>query len=145
MGFSDEEKEEMTELFKLFDKDEDGKIDIDELGSVVRALGLNPSQAEVEEMKKKVGGGPQIGVEAVFTIMDNHGIKNDTEDMILEAFKIFDNQGQGKIPLSELKAIFKNMGEPFSDEEAEAMAAAAPVDGSGYVEYEEFMKMMLSA
>lgn len=145
MGFTDEEKEEMTDLFKLFDKDEDGKIDIDELASCVRAMGLNPSEPEVEEIKKKAGGGPQVGVEAFFTVMDGHGIKNDTEDMIIEAFKIFDNQGKGKIPLSELVAIYTNMGEKFSEEEAAQLRAVAPVDDKNMVDYVEFVKMQMSA
>lgn len=147
MGLTDDQKEEYTDCFKLFDKDDTGKISIDDLGSVIRALGLNPSQAQVEEMKKKAdpGGKGEIGPDAIFTVMEGHGVVNEPEESLLEAFKIFDNAGKGTIQVSELKAIFKNMGEPFSEEEADAMAAAAPVDDKGEVNYEEFLKQMLSA
>ena len=146
MGLSDELKEEYTECFKLFDKDEDGKIDASELGSVVRALGLNPSQPQVEEMVKKVApkGGP-IGVDAILTVMDGHGVVNDGEEAIISAFKIFDNQGNGKIPASELKAIYMNMGEAFSEEEGEQLMNVMDVDDKGYVDYVEFTKKMMSA
>jgi calmodulin len=147
MGLTDDQKEEYAECFKLFDKDDKGVIATDELGSVVRALGLSPSQAQVEEMKKKAdpGGKGTVGVEAVFTVMDGHNVVNEGEDALLEAFQIFDNAGNGTIPATELKAIFKNMGEPFSEEEADAMVAAADVDSKGNIKYEDFLKQMLSA
>lgn len=146
MGLSDEVKEEYTECFKLFDKEETGKIDASELASVVRALGLNPSEPQVKEMTDKVAPkGGKIGVDALFTVMDGHGVENDSEEAILAAFKIFDNQGNGKIMASELKAIYCNMGEAFNEEEAEQLAAALDPDDKGYVDYAEFTKKLLAA
>ena len=42
----------MKQAFDLFDKNHDGRISSDELGMVLRTLGHNYSQAEVEEMIK---------------------------------------------------------------------------------------------
>jgi hypothetical protein len=39
---------EVKEVFALFDKDSDGFINSQELGNVMRALGQNPTGAEVE-------------------------------------------------------------------------------------------------
>jgi hypothetical protein len=41
---------ECKECFSLFDKDGDGKIQAQELGTVVRSLGLNPTEAEVQDI-----------------------------------------------------------------------------------------------
>ncbi|CAB9521826.1 Myosin light chain 1/3, skeletal muscle isoform [Seminavis robusta] len=146
MGLSDEQKEEYEDCFKLFDKDEDGKIEAREIADVVRALGLNPSEPQVEEMVKKVSpkGGP-VGVDAIFTVMDGHGIVNGTAEQVLESFKIFDNQGEGKILATEMKAVYCNMGEKFNEEEAEKLMKALPVDDKGYVDYAEWTKMIFSA
>lgn len=38
---------EVKEVFTLFDKDNDGFINPEELGNVMRALGQNPTEAEV--------------------------------------------------------------------------------------------------
>lgn len=45
---------EFKEAFALFDKDGDGNITTSELGSVMRALGLNPTQAELQDMVNEI-------------------------------------------------------------------------------------------
>ena len=38
----------------LFDKNSDGFVNTKELGTLVRAINLNPTQSEIDEMMKKV-------------------------------------------------------------------------------------------
>jgi Ca2+-binding EF-hand superfamily protein len=45
---------EFREAFSLFDKDGDGDITTKELGTVMRSLGQNPSESELQEMIKEV-------------------------------------------------------------------------------------------
>lgn len=42
------------EAFALFDKDNDGCITTPELGTVMRALGKNPTEAEVRSLIKEI-------------------------------------------------------------------------------------------
>ena len=42
--------EEFQEAFSLFDKDGDGIITTKELGTVMRSLGQNPTEAELQEL-----------------------------------------------------------------------------------------------
>lgn len=44
---SEETLEEIREVFKIFDKDKDGSISTKELGIVMKALGQNPTEAEL--------------------------------------------------------------------------------------------------
>ena len=44
---TDEQKAEYSEAFKLFDKDGSGTITCDELGTVMRSLGQNPTDKEL--------------------------------------------------------------------------------------------------
>ncbi len=45
---------EIKEAFTLFDKDGDGTITCAELGTVIRSLGKNPTDAEVVDMINEV-------------------------------------------------------------------------------------------
>lgn len=37
----------------MFDKNKDGTISVEELGSILRALGQNPTKAQVDDIMKK--------------------------------------------------------------------------------------------
>ena len=47
---TEEQIAEFKEAFSLFDKDGDGTITTKELGTVMRSLGQNPTEAEVQDM-----------------------------------------------------------------------------------------------
>lgn len=145
MGLSEDVKEEYKELFGLFDKEETGKLESSMVGTMLRACGLNPSEAEVEELTKKADpkGSGSFDVASFLSIMDGHGIRNDSQDDVIEAFRVFDNEGKGKIPATELRAILVNMGEKMSEEDADAAIAAATVEG-GKIDYEEYVSMLAS-
>lgn len=51
---TDSQISEAKEAFALFDKDNDGCITTDELGTVMRALGKNPTEAEVSVLVKEI-------------------------------------------------------------------------------------------
>lgn len=46
---------EYREAFTLFDRKGDNKIDYDQIGDVLRSLGLNPTSGEVKKIEKDVG------------------------------------------------------------------------------------------
>ena len=43
---------DQREAFNLFDKRGDGKVDSNQLGDILRALGLNPTEADVAKIRK---------------------------------------------------------------------------------------------
>ncbi|KAI5066871.1 hypothetical protein GOP47_0017399 [Adiantum capillus-veneris] len=85
---------EFKEAFSLFDKDGDGCITTKELGTVMRSLGQNPTEAELQEMIN----------EELRHVMTNLGEKlsdEEVDEMIREA----DVDGDGQINYEEFVKI----------------------------------------
>ena len=68
----------------------------------------------------------------------------DTEEELLEAFKVFDRDTNGFITSHELRHVMTSLGESLTPEEIEEMVKEADVDGDGQINYDEFVKMMMS-
>merc|ERR1719188_2394336 len=68
----------------------------------------------------------------------------DTEEELIEAFKVFDRDCDGFISAAELRHVMTNLGEKLTDEEVDEMIREADVDGDGQINYEEFVKMMMA-
>ena len=68
----------------------------------------------------------------------------DTEEELIEAFKVFDRDGNGLISAAELRHVMTNLGEKLTDEEVDEMIREADIDGDGHINYEEFVRMMMA-
>lgn len=100
-------EEELKSAFDYFDSDNSGTISKEELEIVMKKLGLNPTQVEIEEMLEEADneGNGQIDFYA-FKRMLTKTLKDDfTLQAILEAFSIFDKNKTGKIEKREIVNI----------------------------------------
>ena len=143
---TEEQIAEFKEAFSLFDKDGDGTITTKELGTVMRSLGQNPTEAELQDMINEVDadGNGTIDFPEFLTMMARKMKDTDSEEEIIEAFKVFDKDGNGFISAAELRHIMTNLGEKLTDEEVDEMIREADIDGDGQINYEEFVKMMMA-
>ncbi|OAF65065.1 CaBP5 [Intoshia linei] len=137
---------EFNEAFSLFDKDGDGTITTKELGTVMRSLGQNPTEAELQDMINEVDadGNGTIDFQEFLTMMGRKMKTTDSEEEIREAFRVFDKDGNGYISKSELQHVMTNLGEKLTEEEVNEMIREADIDGDGRINYEEFVSMMTS-
>merc|ERR1712122_291430 len=109
--------------FSLFDKDGDGTITTKELGTVMRSLGQNPTEAELQDMINEVDadGNGTIDFPEFLTMMARKMKDTDSEEEIREAFRVFDKDGNGFISAAELRHVMTNLGEKLTDEEVDEM------------------------
>ncbi|KAL3507785.1 hypothetical protein ACH5RR_033167 [Cinchona calisaya] len=135
---------EFQEAFSLFDKNGDGCITIEELATVIRSLDQNPSEEELMDMISEVDADGTIEFVEFLNLMAQKAKETDTEEELKEAFKVFDKDQNGYISASELKHVMINLGEKLTDEEVEQMIREADLDGDGQVNYDEFVKMMMT-
>jgi len=128
---------EFKEAFSLFDKDGDGTITTKELGTVMRSLGQNPTETELQDMINEVdadgNGNGTIDFPEFLTMMARKMKDTDCEEEIREAFRVFDKDGNGFISAAELRHVMTNLGEKLTDEEVVEMIREADLDGDGQV------------
>ncbi|URE17965.1 hypothetical protein MUK42_12274 [Musa troglodytarum] len=143
---TDDQIAEFKEAFSLFDKDGDGCITTKELGTVMRSLGQNPTEAELQDMINEVDadGNGTIDFPEFLNLMARKMKDTDSEEELREAFRVFDKDQNGFISAAELRHVMTNLGEKLTDEEVDEMIREADVDGDGQINYDEFVKVMMA-
>ncbi|KAJ9070105.1 hypothetical protein DSO57_1011720 [Entomophthora muscae] len=145
-GLTEDQVAEFKEAFSLFDRDGDGSITVKELGTVMRSLGQNPTEAELQALITDIDtdGNGMIDFAEFLTLMARNMKSADSEEEIKEAFKVFDKDGNGFISAAELRHVMTNLGEKLSEKEADEMIREADIDGDGQINYDEFVKMLMA-
>ncbi|KAI8911699.1 FAD-linked oxidoreductase-like protein [Gorgonomyces haynaldii] len=136
LGMNDEEG--------IFDKDGDGTITTKELGIVMRSLGQNPTEAELQEMINELDedGNGTVEFNELMDMMARKMKEIDLEAEKLQAFRMFDKDGNGYITHDELKLVMSSIGELLSDEEIGQMIKEADMDGDNQVSFQEFLSII---
>ena len=143
---TEQQIEEFKEVFSLFDKDGGGSISSTELGTVMRILGQNPSQKEIEAMINEIDqdGNGEIDFEEFCKLMVKQMEANEPAEELVEVFRIFDKDCNGQIDWYDLGVAFKECGERVSDEDLKEMIDEHDYDGDKALNFSEFVRMMLA-
>ena len=99
--YSDEQMEEYHEVFSFFDRHNTGRIHLNELGLIVRSIGFNPSEILIKQFQDdyEQNGIDKITFQQFLQILICLTNEIDDEIDIIEAFRVFDKEGQGMIIL----------------------------------------------
>lgn len=91
-----------------------------------------------------VDGNGSIDFPEFLSLMARKMRDTDTEEELVDAFRVFDRDGNGLISAAELRHVMTNLGEKLTDEEVDEMIKEADLDGDGHINYEEFVRMMMA-
>ncbi|KAK2535685.1 hypothetical protein Q9233_003611 [Columba guinea] len=120
---TEEQIAEFKEAFSLFDKDGDGTITTKELGTVMRSLGQNPTEAELQDMIN------EVDADVIVKLLRLRQVYSSLLFSLCQ-------DGNGYISAAELRHVMTNLGEKLTDEEVDEMIREADIDGDGQVNYE---------
>ena len=142
MRLTESQLEEFRETFNAFDKDMGGTIDGDELGDLMRTLGQEPTEVELEKMIKLADADGSGDIDfAEFTVLIAHKMKDDDgslkEQKLKQAFAVFDTDGSGFIDSSEMRRIMINLGENISTKDVDEILKEFDRDGDGQISPDE--------
>jgi calmodulin len=98
---------EYKEVFSMFDRDGDGTVDADELGAVMGSLGVNPSDAEIQQMIEEVDtdGNGTIDFGEFCALMISKTASTDPAEELDTVFRMMDKDGDGIITLEDLEQV----------------------------------------
>ena len=115
------------------------------VGEVLRALGQNPTEAEVKRLvQDHMQKEDRISFETFLPILQTVSSKKitDTVEDFVEGLRHFDKDGNGFITSAELRHLLTSLGERMSEEDVENLIHGQE-DSSGNINYEQFVKMVL--
>merc|ERR1719342_1309721 len=138
----------IKESFKKFDVNGDGQISRSELKSGMK---LSDSELGVVFALGDLDGDDEISMGEFVLIMSPlaknavNRFRNCFKDIhdLINAFTQIDANGDGSISQQELAAGMRNMRMSFSNEETNAIFAAADINQDGEIAYTEFVSLMI--
>lgn len=144
----DREMDELKDSFGLYDTVGDGKIDSFSFGDVLRAVGENPTEADVRKAVQEVDPhkNKRISFEEFVPVLMSIRARRHktTTDDFVDSLKVFDKDGSGMISSGELRHVLTSLGEKMTDEECDMLLQGLE-DNQGQVNYEDFVRHVMSA
>lgn len=140
-------EQDLREGFALFDKKGDGLVASSEIGTVLRALGQNPTEADVKKIKSQVDpkGDKRISFEEFLPIFNSVSQKKveGSEQTYIEGLRVFDKDGNGTMSAAELRHVLTSLGEKLSGDDVDIILNAMQVHADGSVNYEDFVHLVM--
>ncbi|EAT40854.1 AAEL007439-PB [Aedes aegypti] len=144
-NFTEDQLAEFQEAFNLFDNRGDGKIQQQQIGECLRALGQNPTESDVKKFTMQLKPDERVSFEVFLPIYQAISKQRtaDTADDFIEGLRHFDKDASGFISSAELRHLLTTLGEKLADDEVEQLLQNQE-DSQGNVNYEEFVRMVMS-
>ncbi|XP_037945094.1 calmodulin-beta-like [Teleopsis dalmanni] len=146
VGFCRKQDDRVAEVFSLFDRGKGGRILTRELGLVLRILDKHPTELElhqlIEEYDPRKRGCITCG--ELRSMLKREMSPPVEEDVLLNAFKVFDIDKNGFISAPEFHHDMLTLGEKMTEDEAKELILEADINGDGLIDYAEFVSMLMT-
>lgn len=142
-----EQKGMLRKAFDMFDKDKKGVIHTNMVSTILRTMGQTFEERDLKDIIEEIDtdGSGELEFDEFLTLAARFLVEEDTEAMqeeLREAFRLYDKEGNGYINVSDLREILRALEDNMSEDELDEMIAEIDTDGSGTVDFDEFMEVM---
>ncbi|XP_023328336.1 calmodulin-like protein 12 [Eurytemora carolleeae] len=140
--------------FKALDLNGDGRITLSELINAMGSTGADAGMAEQIFYSLDKDGDDSVyweefldsfvsASEQAPSVENKQNKGNDgISEHVLKAFVAFDTNRDGRITVSELMQGLEQIGLDINSTRIQAMFSTLDVDGSGFLDYKEFAKLL---
>ena len=136
------------EAFQIFDKHSEGYISTKELGTIFNSLGINISEEDLIEIITIYDNDQNNSMIDFITFLDIIAKKKDDiykEEDLINAFRIFDKEGNGKISIKELRYVMMSSGVDFNENYIKDIINESNVDNDEFIDYHKFIKLLIDS
>ncbi|CAG0880808.1 unnamed protein product [Darwinula stevensoni] len=146
-ALDDEQINTLRKTFQMFDSGKTGLIDCEKVRTILNTMGQQYDADALEAMLEthNIDGSGKINFDGFCEVVGHFLEEEDSEAMqqeLKEAFRLYDKEGNGYIPTSCLREILAALDDKLTSEQLDEMIDEIDTDGSGTVDFEEFMEMM---
>ena len=134
---------EIKDIWSFFVAKNDGNgISRDQLPDIIRSVGKNPTEMQLKDIVDKAKDSVISFVE--FEKILSELPKEEWKEIeMIEAFKIFDHEGNGMISVSEMKDVLERMGmERMTEREVCNVLDIFGIEDS-MIDYKKFVKRLM--
>ncbi|XP_018564878.1 troponin C-like [Anoplophora glabripennis] len=137
----------IRKAFQMFDTKKTGYIETLKIATILNSMGQLFDETELNNQisKNDPDRTGQVNFDG-FADIAIHFLEEDddesTQQELKEAFRLYDREGNGYITTGTLKEILRALDDKLTGRELDGIIAEIDTDGSGTVDFDEFMEMM---
>lgn len=147
-GLTEAQKLRIRAAFDTFDNDGTGFITAKDLRPLLQYLGDHPSSKELQELIILVDadGNGVIDFDEFMTLVVMRSRHAHTEAQVIEAFKMFDEEGTGLVPTARIRHALRHLIGMREPQIEALIAEATAVSGDDTaIHYRSFVKHLMTA
>lgn len=142
-NLTDRRVAELKKVFESYDAEGTGGIPVSKLGAVMRTLGYELTDSNLQNILGPVKR-TSLTFSEFITMIAKDVLAENTEEEFEKVFKVFDRNGDGFVSCAELRHAMTTLGQKLSTEDVDEMIRAADKDAKGKLTFDEFVTMVTS-
>ncbi|CAK8691369.1 neo-calmodulin-like [Clavelina lepadiformis] len=139
----DQPETEIDALFRLFDQKQIGVVGIEELRAIFHSTKHYATNSELNAIIKEINkNGNDVITVQDFQEYAQMELERCPDDVIRNAFEVFDSDGDGYISKEDLRNLISNLLSPPTDEELNHLLDEADRKAEGRIDFEDFVNAL---